>query len=78
MTPQRTRAQLLKIAREECDAAHDMAGRLENRLARAAGQLTAAHIWYRIVTRAELELELRIPPREPVILADVDTGSSSS
>lgn len=82
MTPHRTRAAILAIAREECDAAHEMAGQLENRLARATGQLTAAHIWYRIVTRVELEVGVTIPPREAVLLADVEPpaepeGSSS-
>lgn len=81
MTPHRTRASILRIAREECDAAHDMAGRLDNRLARATGQLTAAHIWYRILTRVEREVGVTLPPREPVLLADVDVedpGSSRS
>ena len=71
MTPQRTRAAILRIAREECDAAHAMAGCLENRLARATGQLTAAHVWYRIMTRVELEVGVTIPPRSLELLADV-------
>lgn len=71
MTPQRTRAALLKIVREECDDAHAMAEELrKNRLAKAAAQLTAAHIWFRVSQRAEQELGLTIPPREPLLVAD--------
>lgn len=72
MTPQRTRAALLKLVREECDEAHAMAEQIEHRFARASAQLTAAHIWYRISQRAEQELALVIPPRDPVLLADAE------
>lgn len=63
--PREIRLELLALVRQVCDQAHDEGRELTDSRARAAAQLTAAMIWYRVSRIAAADYGLEVPPREP-------------